>query len=92
MHFPGTYLSRVLATSETLEVGMGEKRWGDEPYFGLGTDWDPDWLLTERQLELRDLLIELCEKEMRANAKVSDDSLSIRAATSSCSVNTASSA
>ena len=34
---------------------MGEKRWGDEPYFGLGTDWDPDWLLTERQLELRDL-------------------------------------
>jgi alkylation response protein AidB-like acyl-CoA dehydrogenase len=63
------------ATSETLEVGMGEKRWGDEPYFGLGTDWDPDWLLTERQLELRDLLIELCEKEMRANAKVSDDSL-----------------
>jgi alkylation response protein AidB-like acyl-CoA dehydrogenase len=54
---------------------MGEKRWGDEPYFGLGTDWDPDWLLTERQLELRDLLIELCEREMRANAKTSDDSL-----------------
>ena len=59
---------------------MGEKRWGDEPYFGLGTDWDPDWLLTERQLELRDLLIELCEKEMRANAKVSDDSLELPAA------------
>src|SRR5215203_6151540 len=54
---------------------MGEKRWGDEPYFGLGTDWDPDWLLTERQLELRDLLIELCEKEIRANAKISDDTL-----------------
>ena len=48
---------------------MGEKQWGDEPYFGLGDDWDPDWLLTDRQRELRDLLIELCEKEMRANAK-----------------------
>ena len=54
---------------------MSEKKWGDEPYFGLGYDWDPDWLLTDRQRELRDLLIELCEKEMRANAKTSDDGL-----------------
>src|SRR5919204_27872 len=54
---------------------MSEKRWGGEPYFGLGYDWDPDWLLTDRQRELRELLIELCEKEMRANAKTSDDGL-----------------
>jgi alkylation response protein AidB-like acyl-CoA dehydrogenase len=54
---------------------LAEKRWGDEPYFGLGTDWDPDWLLTERQLELRDLLIDLCQQEMRANAAVSDAEL-----------------
>ena len=54
---------------------MAEKMWGGEPFFGLGYEWDPDWLLTDRQRELRDLLIELCEKEMRANAKISDDEL-----------------
>ena len=54
---------------------MSEKTWGGEAFWGLGYEWDPDWLLTDRQRELRDLLIELCEKEMRANAKVSDDEL-----------------
>src|SRR5215472_7267553 len=49
--------------------------WGSEPYWGLGYDWDPDWLLTDRQKELRSLLIELCEQEMRENAKRSDDEL-----------------
>src|SRR6185437_15239832 len=68
-------LQSAVERPTTVEGGMAEKRWGDEPYFGLGTDWDPDWLLTERQLELRDLLIELCEKEIRANAKISDDTL-----------------
>ena len=52
---------------------MAEKMWGSEPFWGLGSDWDPDWILTPKQIELRDLLVELCEKEMRANAKVSDD-------------------
>ena len=70
---------------------MAEKMWGAEPFWGLGSDWDPDWILTPRQIELRDLLIELCEKEMRANAKVSDDELwCSRARTSSCSASTAS--
>ena len=54
---------------------MAEKTWGGEPFWGLGYEWDPDWVLTERQRELRDTLIELCEKERRANAKVSDDEL-----------------
>ena len=54
---------------------MSEKTWGGEAFWGLGYEWDPDWVLTDRQKELRDLLIELCEKEMRANAKVSDDEL-----------------
>ncbi len=54
---------------------MSEKMWGDEPFWGLGYDWDPDWVLTDRQQELRATLIELCEKEMRANAKRSDDEL-----------------
>src|SRR3989440_2572824 len=54
---------------------MSEKTWGGEPFWGLGYDWDPDWVLTDRQKELRELLIELCEKEMRTNAKISDDEL-----------------
>ena len=54
---------------------MPEKMWSGEPFWGLGYEWDPDWVLTDRQRELRDLLIELCEKEMRANAKRSDDNL-----------------
>jgi alkylation response protein AidB-like acyl-CoA dehydrogenase len=49
--------------------------WGAEPFWGLGYDWDPDWMLTGRHKELRATLIELCEKEMRANAKISDDEL-----------------
>jgi len=49
--------------------------WGSEPYWGLGYDWDPDWMLTDKHKELRATLIELCEKELRANAKVSDDEL-----------------
>ena len=54
---------------------MPEKMWGGEPFWGLSYDWDPDWVLTERQKELRGTLIELCEQEMRANAKRSDDEL-----------------
>ena len=54
---------------------MAEKMWGAEPFWGLSYDWDPDWVLTDRQKELRDTLIGLCEKEMRANAKRSDDEL-----------------
>ena len=54
---------------------MPEKMWGGEPFWGLSYDWDPDWVLTERQKELRSTLIELCEQEMRANAKRSDDEL-----------------
>ena len=54
---------------------MAQKMWGSEPYWGLGYEWDPEWVLTDRQKELRDKLIELCEKEMRANAKRSDDEI-----------------
>ena len=54
---------------------MAEKTWGGEPFWGLGYEWDPDWFLTERQQELRAQLIDLCENEMRANAKRSDDEL-----------------
>jgi alkylation response protein AidB-like acyl-CoA dehydrogenase len=49
--------------------------WGSEPYWGLSYDWDPDWMLTERHKELRATLIDLCQQEMRDNAKRSDDEL-----------------
>jgi alkylation response protein AidB-like acyl-CoA dehydrogenase len=52
-----------------------EKMWGSEPYWGLGYDWDPDWVLTDRHKELRATLIDLCQREMRDNAKRSDDEL-----------------
>src|ERR1700716_2405914 len=52
-----------------------EKMWGGEPFWGLGYEWDPDWVLTDRQKELRATVIELCEREMRDNAKRSDDEL-----------------
>ena len=54
---------------------MAEKTWGEEPFWGLGYDWDPDWVLTDASSELRETLIGLCESEMRANAKRSDDEL-----------------
>src|SRR6476660_5049829 len=28
---------------------MSEKTWGGEAFWGLGYEWDPDWLLTDRQ-------------------------------------------
>src|ERR1700736_1881934 len=54
---------------------MPEKMWGPEPFWGLGYEWDPEWVLTDRQRELRDIIIELSHKEMRANAKRFDDTL-----------------
>lgn len=52
-----------------------QKTWGGRPFWGLGSEWDPDWLLTPRQRELRATLIDLCEQEMRGNAERSDDEL-----------------
>ncbi len=54
---------------------MTDKMWGAEPFWGLGFEWDPDWMYTERQRELRSKLIELCEQELRTNAKRFDDEL-----------------
>jgi len=49
--------------------------WGEQPFWGLGYEWDPDWLLTPRDRKLRSTLIDLCAQEMRANAERSDDEL-----------------
>jgi len=54
---------------------MSDKTWGGEPFWGLGYEWDPDWVLTDRQLEIRANLIELCEKVLRPNAARFDDNI-----------------
>ena len=54
---------------------FGEKMWGNEPFWGLGSEWDPQWLLTDRQKKLQAELIELCRSHMRENAVESDKKL-----------------
>jgi len=51
------------------------KVWGSEPFWGLGYAWDPDWMPASQHKELRAEVIELCEQEMRENAKRSDNEL-----------------
>lgn len=41
------------------------KKWGAGEYWGVSSDYDPDWLLTEKQKKLRDDLIELCRVKIR---------------------------
>ncbi|XP_064116419.1 uncharacterized protein LOC135222153 isoform X3 [Macrobrachium nipponense] len=41
------------------------KKWGRGEFWGLGSDYDPDWVLTEEQKKLRDDLIDLCRRKIR---------------------------
>jgi alkylation response protein AidB-like acyl-CoA dehydrogenase len=54
---------------------MTEKMWGKEPFWGLGFEWDPQWILTDKQKQLQATLIDLCANEMRSNAVESDKKL-----------------
>jgi alkylation response protein AidB-like acyl-CoA dehydrogenase len=51
------------------------KTWGTEEYWGLGYDFDPQWLLTPAQQELQAKLIDLCATVLRPNAVDSDRNL-----------------
>ncbi len=51
------------------------KMWGSEEFWGVGYDWDPQWLLTPAQRELQAKLIELCQTTLRDNAIESDKKL-----------------
>ena len=51
------------------------KKWGDEDFWGLGFEWDPQWLLTDKQKELQAKLIELSRTTLRDNAVESDKKL-----------------
>nr|XP_045601407.1 uncharacterized protein LOC123760049 [Procambarus clarkii] len=44
------------------------KKWGRGEYWGLGSEHDPGWLLTERQKEIQEQLLELCRVKIRPNA------------------------
>jgi alkylation response protein AidB-like acyl-CoA dehydrogenase len=48
------------------------KTWGGQDFWGLGFEWDPQWMLTDAQKALQAKLIGLCERELRANAVESD--------------------
>lgn len=51
------------------------KMWGSEEFWGLGYEFDPQWLLTPPQQELQKKLIDLCESTLRRNAVESDKKL-----------------
>ena len=51
------------------------KKWGAEEFWGLGADFDPQWLLTDEQKKIQALIIDLAQKEMRDNAIESDKKL-----------------
>lgn len=47
---------------------MQMKKWGKTEFWGLGSEYDPDWILTEPQKKLRDDIKELCRTKIRPNA------------------------
>ncbi len=51
------------------------KKWGEEEFWGLGYEYDPQWLLSDRQKELQAKLIELARTTLRENAVESDKKL-----------------
>jgi alkylation response protein AidB-like acyl-CoA dehydrogenase len=51
------------------------KTWLSEPFWGLGTEFDPQWFLTPAQQELQARLVELCATVLRPNAIKSDRDL-----------------
>ncbi|KAL7646718.1 UNVERIFIED_CONTAM: hypothetical protein RMT77_001971 [Armadillidium vulgare] len=41
------------------------KKWGKGEFWGIGSCYDPDWILTEEQKVLREKIIELCRVKIR---------------------------
>lgn len=50
------------------------KTWGEREFWGLNWDFDPQWILSEKQKEIQTKLIETCRAVIRPNA-VSNASL-----------------
>lgn len=51
------------------------KQWGPDEFWGLGFEFDPQWLLTEEQRDLQQKLIDLSCTTLRVNAVESDKNL-----------------
>ncbi|MBX9839418.1 MAG: hypothetical protein K2X69_14025 [Silvanigrellaceae bacterium] len=51
------------------------KKWGNENFWGLSYDFDPQWDLTLEQKIIQTKLIQLCESTLRKNAIESDRNL-----------------
>ena len=51
------------------------KKWGSEEFWGVGFEYDPQWLLTDRQRALQAKLIDLARTTLRDNAVESDKKL-----------------
>jgi len=54
-------------------MSVDVKMWGDEEYWGIGYEYDPQFFLTESQIELQKKLIELCRTTLSVNALESDN-------------------
>ncbi|MEE9291884.1 MAG: acyl-CoA dehydrogenase, partial [Acidobacteriota bacterium] len=54
---------------------MSQKKWGSEPFWGLGYEFDPQWLFTPAQRDLQSKLVDLCRRTLRDNAIESDKKL-----------------
>ena len=48
------------------------KLWGDEPYYGLGYDFDPTWFLTDEDRALEAEIIDACQRVIRPLAIEAD--------------------
>lgn len=51
------------------------KSWNEEAFWGLGFDFDPQWILTPEQQKLQTELIQLCASVLRPQAIASDRQL-----------------
>ncbi len=51
------------------------KKWGSEEFWGVGFEYDPQWLLTDEQKKLQAQLIDLARTTLRDNAVESDKKL-----------------
>src|SRR3546814_3598451 len=51
------------------------KKWGAEEFWGVGFEYDPQWLLTDKQKELQAQLIDLARTTLRDNAVEFDKKL-----------------
>src|SRR4051812_763310 len=54
---------------------MNEKKWGTEEFWGLGFEFDPQWMLTDEQKAIQSKLIDLASTTLRDNAVESDKKL-----------------